>query len=145
MRADNLHADQQTSQPRNLGVLHSTEWCYNQRALPCTCYPGPHALGPRFAAACLHCLSQMLLVWCCRVCFYTQCRFKLVVASLCGMRCLLYRTLHTNTHLLHAHLTLDVFQVLLLLDWGQVRHIQAFAYALARKLCSIAFLHHHPH
>jgi hypothetical protein len=46
--------------------------------------------------------------------------------------------------LLCAYLSLNVLQVLLLLDRGQVRHVEPFADAFASQLCSIGFLHHNP-
>lgn len=48
-------------------------------------------------------------------------------------------------HATAAHLSLDVLQVLLLLDWRQVGHIQSFGDALAGKFSTTAPLHHHLH
>jgi hypothetical protein len=46
--------------------------------------------------------------------------------------------------LLRTYLPLYVLQVLLLLNWGQVRHVEQFADAFASQLRSIALLHHDP-
>jgi hypothetical protein len=43
-----------------------------------------------------------------------------------------------------AHLPLYVLQMLLLLDWREIRDVQALADAFAGKLCSIALQYYDP-